>query len=44
MFKQSIMKLKQPLKTFTSTTRFGYVPNGKNKRFQYHRCKDACSE
>ncbi len=35
---------KQPLKTFTSTTRFGFVPDGRNKRFQDYRCKDASNE
>jgi hypothetical protein len=32
---------KQPLKTLTSTTRFGNVPNGRNKRFQDCRCRDV---
>jgi hypothetical protein len=31
---------KRPLKTFTSTTRFGYVPNGRKKRFQDYRCRN----
>jgi hypothetical protein len=34
---------KQPLKTLTSTTIFGYVPNGKKERFQHYRCRDASS-
>jgi hypothetical protein len=29
---------KQPLKTLTSTTRFGCVPYGEKKRFQDYRC------
>ncbi len=44
MLRQNVMKLKQPLKTLTSTTRFGYVPNGKKKRFQNYKCRYACSE
>jgi hypothetical protein len=40
MLKQSVIK-KQPLKTLTSTTRFGHVPNGRNKIFQDYRCKYA---
>jgi hypothetical protein len=34
---------KQPLKTLTSTTKFGYVPNGRNKKFQDYRCRYASS-
>jgi hypothetical protein len=34
---------KQPLKTLTSTTRCGYVPNGRKKRFQNYRCRDVGS-
>ncbi len=30
---------KQPLKTFTSTTKFGYVLDGRKKRFQDYGCK-----
>jgi hypothetical protein len=32
---------KQPLKTFRSTTKFGYGPDGRTKRFQDYRCRDA---
>ncbi len=35
---------KQPPKTFTSTTGFGYVPDGRNRRFQDCRCRDANNE
>jgi len=34
---------KQPLKILTSTTRFKYVPNGRKKKFQNCRCRDASS-
>jgi hypothetical protein len=34
---------KQPLKTFMSTTIFGYVFYGRKKRFQNYRCRDTCS-
>jgi hypothetical protein len=44
MLKQRAMNLKQPLKTLTSTTRFGYVPNGRKRRSQDYRLRDACSE
>jgi hypothetical protein len=30
---------KQPLKTLMRTTRFGYVPNGRNKKFRNCKCK-----
>jgi hypothetical protein len=32
---------KQPLKTFRSTTKFGYGCDGKAQRFQDYRCRDA---
>jgi hypothetical protein len=35
---------KQPLKTFTSTTKFGYVPNGRNTRSQDCKCRNVGSE
>jgi hypothetical protein len=35
---------KQPLKTFTSTTKCGYVPNGRKRRSQDYRYRDVCSE
>ncbi len=44
MLRQNVMKFRQPLKTPTNTTKFGYVPNGRKKRYQTYRCKDACSE
>jgi hypothetical protein len=30
---------KQPLKTPTSTTKFGYFPNGSKEKFEDYRCK-----
>ncbi len=32
---------KQPLKTLTNTTKFGYVPNGRKEKFQDCKCKYA---
>jgi hypothetical protein len=34
---------KQPLKTLMRTTKFGYVPNGRNKKFQNCKCKYVSS-
>jgi hypothetical protein len=34
MLKLKAMNLKQPLHTLMNTTMFGYVPNGRKKRFQ----------
>jgi hypothetical protein len=44
MLRQKTMNLKQPLKTLTSTTKFGYVSNGRKRKFQDCRCRDASSE
>ncbi len=41
MLRQKTMNLKQPLKTLTSTTKFGYVPNGRKKKYQDCRCRYA---
>ncbi len=41
MLKLRAMNLKQPINTFTNTTRFGCVPNGRKRRFQDCKCKDV---
>jgi hypothetical protein len=44
MLRQNIIK-KQLLRTLTNTTRFGYVSNGKKKRFQdWHRCRQSLND
>ncbi len=41
MLRQKVKEYdKHPLKTLTSTTGFGYVLDGKKKRFQDHKCRD----
>jgi hypothetical protein len=35
---------KKPLKTPTSITKIGYVPNGRKKRFQDYRCGNVGSQ
>jgi len=44
ILKLKAMNLKQQLNTITSTTRFGYVPNGRKKRSQDYKCWYVGSE
>ncbi len=44
MLRQKTMNLKQPLKTLTSTTKFGNVPNGRKRKSQDCKCRNASSE
>jgi len=42
MLRQNVIN-KQPLKTFMSTTKFGYVPACRKKIFQNCRCRNVSS-
>jgi hypothetical protein len=44
MLKLGTMNLKQPLNILMNTTRFGYVFNGRKRRFQDCRCRITSSE
>ncbi len=44
MLRLKVMNLKKPLNTLNNTNKVGYVPNGRKRRSQDYKCRDAGNE